>query len=59
MRSIIMARTAASCLIVMLLFWPFVDRPALAQASANQLPIAVVDVQDSNGVSVSPISDYV
>ena len=45
MRSIIMARTAASCLIVMLLFWPFVDRPALAQASANQLPIAVVDVQ--------------
>ena len=45
MRSIIIARTAASCLIVMLLFWPFVDRPALAQASANQLPIAVVDVQ--------------
>ncbi|MEQ8861921.1 OmpH family outer membrane protein [Thalassobaculum sp.] len=45
MRSIIMARFAASCLIVMLLSWSAVDRPALAQTSAAQLPIAVVDVQ--------------
>lgn len=45
MRSIIMARFAASCLIVMLLSWSAVDRPALAQTSTAQLPIAVVDVQ--------------